>query len=161
MLMVALLQAPDSMVVVPRSSLSPAQLEQLTTDQRTRNYGKWVGLGKEIGEAVNGSLSAITTQANNFANTGVGKLTVFLVVWKVIGRQFTQLVFGTGFFIVAMILWIWTYKTKAKDHSVLVKVNADKSKEYRLIMGDSDWAGALWGIFFVIAILTCMIIFIH
>ena len=34
---------------------------------------KWAGIGDEIGKAVNSSLSAVTTQANNFGQTGSWK----------------------------------------------------------------------------------------
>jgi len=157
-------QQTDSLVTVPASMLTAAQratIDEQSLNARMKAYGQWVGLGKEVGEAVNGSLSAVTAQANNFANTNVGKITVALVVWKVIGWQATQLVVGCVLFVVFLICWQWAFRKLALDHSVLIKINADKSKEYRIIEGDDKWKVGMWVSFFIGISICLLVIFVH
>jgi muconolactone delta-isomerase len=76
-------QVRDSMVAVPASLLTAdqkAQMEVAATQAKIQTYGKWVGLGKEVGEAVNSSLAAVTDQTARFADTKVGKVTMALVI---------------------------------------------------------------------------------
>ena len=158
--LVAQRQTPQ--VSIPESLLTPQQKAALDAAQlqdRVAQYGKWVGLGDEIGKAVNSSLSAVTTQASNFANTNVGKITVALVVWKVIGTDITQLFVGLGWFVIFIISWQWAMRKWAMDHKVLSKVNADKSKEYTIVKGDNDWRVGLWLSLFGALVIGLIIIF--
>src|ERR1700683_3390454 len=98
--------AQEEMVSVPRSQLTEQQKANLGTDKAR----SWVGMGKEIGEAVNSSMSAITTQSNNFAQTPVGKLTVFIVIWKVVGDQAVHIGGGIIELLVFTPLWVWSYR---------------------------------------------------
>lgn len=91
---------------VPKSKLTEQQRAEFQVDSAR----SWVGTGKEIGEAVNSSLAAITTQSNNFAQTPVGKLTVFIVIWKVVGDQFLHVVGGILELLLCIPVWIWSYR---------------------------------------------------
>lgn len=89
--------AQAEMVTIPKSTLTKEQVvatEQAALQSRINTYGKWVGLGKEVGEAVNGSLTAVTEQTAKFADTKIGKIMTVVVVWKVIGRDVTGIVFA-------------------------------------------------------------------
>lgn len=100
----------DDKILVPRSILTSDQIAKAkSTDLRT-NVHEWAGLGKEVGEAVNASLSAVTTQANAFAQTGVGKLTVILVVWRVLGDQLIHVAFGVLELLIFLPAWFWSYR---------------------------------------------------
>lgn len=118
-------------VTMKKSDLTPDQLAKIQKDQtvgdinkRIETYGKWVGMGKEIGEAVDSSLGAITNQADHFAHTGVGKLTVALVIWKVVGDQAVHIVAGIIEVLIFLPLWIWSYRKFCFAHRVLVKKEA-------------------------------------
>lgn len=109
-------QRPDSMVVVPSSMLTDAQvanLELQTTQAKVAQYGEWVGLGAEIGEAVNGSLAAVTEQTANFARTEVGKITMAVVVWKVIGNDILGIIFTFFLWLTILPIWVWSFKKHA------------------------------------------------
>lgn len=111
----------DEKVTVPKSMLTQDQISQLNQNNIKNNVSSWAGVGKEVGEAVNSSLSAITTQTNNFAQTGVGKVTVAIVVWKVLGDQIVHLVFGLIEMVVFLPLWIWSYRRTCLDRRIKVK----------------------------------------
>jgi uncharacterized membrane protein len=125
-------RAQDSeKVLVPKSILTPEQLDEATKGDLKTNVHEWAGLGKEVGEAVNQSLSAITEQANTFAKTGVGKLTVILVVWKVIGDQAVHVLFGLVELLVFLPLWIWSYRRTCLTRRFQVEKGKWQVVEYK------------------------------
>ena len=94
----------DSLVTVPRSSLTQSQLatvEAKNIQEKAKAYGSWVGVGREIGEAVNSSLSAISDNAAKFADTKIGKISMAIVVWKVVGSDVLSVFYA---FIVVFVL---------------------------------------------------------
>lgn len=124
------------MVTVPKSALTAdqlAQVEQRNLQDKISTYGKWVGLGKEVGEAVNSSLSALTSQADNFAKTGVGKFTLFMVAWKVLGSDIMDIVIAVPIMMLLTSLFIWSYRKSCTTRSVLVGVQADGAKSYEIV----------------------------
>lgn len=104
---------PDSMVTIPRSALTQAQLSTVEATQiqeKAKAYGAWVGVGKEVGEAVNSSLSAISDNAAKFADTKVGKLSMGVVVWKVVGSDILGILYAGIIVFVGLPVLIWSYR---------------------------------------------------
>lgn len=102
--------AQEKTYSVPESQLTQDQLKKLKGTDIKENVHAWAGVGKEVGEAVNNSLQAITTQTNNFAQSGVGRVTIALVVWKVLGDQLIHILGGLIELIVFLPLWVWSYR---------------------------------------------------
>ena len=100
----------EEVVSVPRSALTTEQKASYDTEAALRKAGKYVGLGKEIGEAVNSSLTALTDSTAKFAHTSVGKFVLVIVAWKVIGQDATQLFIGVIFAIVWISIWYRSFK---------------------------------------------------
>ena len=73
-----------SAVEIPDSLLTPDQKAFVSQKTTQASVSGWVGIGKEVGDAVNSSMSAITTQTNNFANTPVGKYVLWIVTYTVL-----------------------------------------------------------------------------
>jgi len=121
---------PQEKVTVPKSMLTQEQLSQLNQKNLRENVSGWAGVGKEIGEAVNSSLQAVTTQSNNFAQTGVGKLTVILVVWKVIGDEFLHVAVGLLELVIFLPVWIWSYRRTCITRSFTMPDKTVKVIEY-------------------------------
>ncbi len=121
-------QQSNDTVVVEEDDLTPDQLAKIqqkqvedSIDQRIAHYGKWVGLGKEVGVAVDSSLSAITNQADHFSQTGVGKITIALVIWKVLGDQAVHILAGGVEFLIFLPIWVWSYRKFCMSHRVLIE----------------------------------------
>lgn len=108
------LMAQDSvMVSVPRSALTPQQMaavEAKSIKDKAEAYGAWVGVGKEVGEAVNSSLSAISDNAAKFADTKVGKFAMFVVAWKVLGSDILGVFYALIIVFVGLPVLIWSYR---------------------------------------------------
>jgi hypothetical protein len=93
------------MVLVPKSVLAPGQLEQIQLQDKIETYGKWVGLGKEVGIAVNDGIRAITAQADTLSHTKLGTYIMFLIGWKVMGKDLVQLLVGIPLLFFGILIW--------------------------------------------------------
>lgn len=158
-------KAPEEMVTVPKSSLTPAQAmdaEQASLQARITTYGKWVGLGKEVGEAVNGSLAAVTEQTAKFADTKIGKIMTIVVVWKVIGRDITAMVFVTCLWgVVGTILTIMLFRSGLPRTVKETSTSKDGVTTTTYTKQDGDEASfgtAILG-FVILLLISCIAIF--
>jgi hypothetical protein len=148
-------------VTIPKSQLTDQQKADLAANAlkaKTDQYGKWVGIGHEVGVAVNEGMSAVTTQANNFAQTPVGKWTMFVIIFKVVGNTFMGYIIGAVMAVTIMPFWIWSYR-KYLPKKYLKKVNYDPttgkkiSEDYGYGVSDEDmdedvlngWKAGHWG----------------
>jgi len=75
---------------VPDSLLTADQLTKLNASAKVENAKAtvevakgYIGLGHEVGVAVNDAMSAITEQANKFANTEVGRMVKWIILYKI------------------------------------------------------------------------------
>jgi hypothetical protein len=118
MLPVMLYAQEEEKVTVPKRLLTQQQLEQMNGGNLRQNVSAWAGIGKEVGEAVNSSMQAITTQSNNFAQTGVGKMTMAIVVWKIFGDQLIHILGGVVETILFVPLWIWSFRKTCITRSI-------------------------------------------
>lgn len=109
-------------VDVPDSLLTETQrqkLQLIDTKAKVETARGYLGLGKEIGIAVNDAMSAITDQGNRFANSDLGRF----VKWIIIYKLFKNLVLAiltiilTWIFYVGFNVWIFfTYRRDAVAH---------------------------------------------
>jgi len=112
-------------------SLSQAEINKLPPDMKAKieamqtkkevtqnieSLGEWAGLGNEVGQAVNGALVALTKTAGDFSKTELGKFTMFMVAWKVMGGDMVRLIVGSFiilfFFTFFVIKWFTTCRPK-------------------------------------------------
>lgn len=98
--------AQEKTITVKESDLTAEQLAAIQqrvkaeqTVETVKTYGKLAGIGKEIGTAVNEGLSAVVETSDKFSKTDVGKITIFLIGWKIMGRDAVRMV-------IAIILWL-------------------------------------------------------
>ena len=104
--------AQEKMVSVPESQLTEQQKLQISQQSVTttiESASKWVGLGKEVGEAINGGLIALTHNADTLSRTNVGKFTMFMIAWKVMGTDLIQLTVGSVVFILIITISMFYY----------------------------------------------------
>lgn len=167
LLLSCLAVAQEKTYSVPESQLTEEQKSKFTKPNAltVQNVHDWAGLGKEIGEAVNGSLSAVTTQANNFAQTPVGKLTAAVVIFKVIGDPAIHIAVGMVEAIVLLPLWIWSYRRflprkvlvseKRNDAGKIIERNYDLKL---LLKSEAEVQGFIVGHYFMLIALAVVIL---
>ena len=147
------------------------QIEQQAALQDTKakveQYGAWVGLGKELGSAIDGGLTAVEKHADNIANTKVGVFTMALIAYKVIGTDVVQFVVGTLFAAIWIPVFIFFAYRNIVQRQVLKRVTygADgkvTDRTYETVnegVATGDEAFIYFGCFAVLAAGTCAIIF--
>ena len=126
---------------------------------------KWVGMGKEIGLAFNECLSSLTKTASDFADTKLGKFTMFLIAYKVLGTDILQVAIGLLFIIITLTTSLYIWRSKGKDKKVLIsrKWNSEGKGfevKYEILRGDNDWASTAVIVFTVGLLVSAFIMFI-
>jgi len=96
------------------SDLSPELQAQIQKEQENivitkelEQYGEWAGMGKEIGVAVKEGLSALTSEVEKVSKTDVGKLTMFIIAYKVIGDDAKAIIFGPFLMLFLTIVYLY------------------------------------------------------
>lgn len=136
----------------PEAYMTPEQLAKYQSDmhiaelqKKLDTYGNWVGVGSEVGIAVKEGLMAVVDVADKFGGTDVGKFTIVMVAWKVMGKDVIRIVLGIIFLIIITFLFLMIYKNLYKNERKLIKKPAlfdfSTPKEYQVIEKDTTWDG--------------------
>lgn len=137
--------AMSEKILVDKSALPPELVKSLEVQAKLdeekakiETYGKYVGLGKEVGMAMNEGLSALTDNAEKFASTKPGQFTMFIIAYKVLGKDLIQAVFGIIFFLVGTAIFIWMWRRNGIVRRIAVETPKDAPKKYELYEPDSN-----------------------
>lgn len=163
----AFAQQPN-MVTVDVNQLTPearSQIELAQTKEKIAQYGSWVGVGSEVGSAIDAGLTAVAKHADNIADTKLGMFAMVIIAYKVIGTDLVQLVVGLGLatlWIPAFFLVLWK-KAIPRKYCSDVFYDKDSDKVARKCYRETDGAGdelILYPIVFcVMSALNCAVIF--
>ena len=126
-------QAQDtSIMVVKKSDLPAALVQQLETknsvESTLQTYGKWAGMGKEIGVALREGLGALNDETNRFADTKVGFFVMFIIAFKVLGNPIIQLLIGIPLLIFGTVIFIVWFKRMVLPRTYLVSKDVVKEE---------------------------------
>lgn len=167
-------------VTINKSDLTPEQLAKLQTQaqvqQITSNVkiaSEWAGTGKEIGIAIKDGLGAASDGVVNFAATPPGKLTMFLIAWKVMykdvfetAKSITGLIVGIPLLIAVDWFVVTVYWRSTRSRRVLVsseglfrKKTYAQEDTWFLKMNDDAQLGTQ-ALFLIGSVIVNMIIFI-
>lgn len=136
--------------------LTPAQQLQFEKDlqlaemeKKMEQYGKWVGVGGEVGQAINEGLMAVVDVSDKFGKTDVGKFTLVMVAWKVMGKDIVRIFLGIIFLTIISVFIFKSYKSSFTSRRVLIKNPGflNFPKEYEVVRpteSSSDWESAIW-----------------
>ena len=102
--------------IFAQKTLTKEQYDALPLDvkQQIEDVSSYpsISWGKEIGIAVNESLTAIEQTAINIANSKIGNVAIFLVIWKFCARDILGIIFS----MVIICFGIWGYNKFWKNH---------------------------------------------
>lgn len=116
----------EQMVTVPKTWVHPERQSQLQHADQTNPY---LGIGKEIGDAVKSSLESVVEVSNKFADTPVGKFTLFILAWKLIGREMLGVVLGLPLYMAGVAIWIWFIRRMFFGRWIKVRNEQGKKEE--------------------------------
>jgi hypothetical protein len=137
-------------ITVNTSDLTPDQLAKIkaqqeleTMQQKLDTYGKWVGVGGEIGIAVREGLNSVVDVADKFGKTDVGQFTLIMIAWKVMGKDIVRIVLGFIFLVAMTWLIVKVYRTTYLPKRILVENPGFMKypKKYEIVKPDSSWDG--------------------
>ena len=72
----------------------------------------WGELGANMGKAMVGAAKEVGVAANEFSQTSLGKIVVFLAAYKIVGQDVLGVIFGTLILIFGYSLAVWLLTTK-------------------------------------------------
>lgn len=93
------------------AAVKAAIANKMKTDEITtkiETYGKWAGMGKEIGTAAREGLGAVKDVAIDLSNSNLGKTVMFLIIWKVAGVDMVRMIIG---FLIMIVITIFVTKS--------------------------------------------------
>ncbi len=111
---------------------------------------EWVDIGEGIGAGVAAAARETGQVVNEFAQTPVGKMTTFVILYKVVGKDILGVVVGTILIIAFVTIWL-VYTNKLFSKEKTITINADKSRviQYR----DREWSdGQYFTAFLAVAV---------
>ena len=140
---VVMSQSTSEKITVNTSDLTADQLAKITAEKQLvelekkyETYGKWVGVGGEIGTAIKEGLSSVVDVADKFGGTQVGKFTMIMIAWKIIGKDILIIVFGVLFATIFTIFIFKYHKNNFTTHRIVVEDNGWKfwlPKKYEIV----------------------------
>lgn len=159
----------------PEQYLTKEQLDKYNQDlkiaeleKKLQTYGNWVGIGGEIGDAVKEGLSAVVDVADKFSGTNVGKFTMFMIAWKIMGDNIFGYMFGTLYFLISTIVFVRIFRRLIRPRKMVINDPGflRYPKKCEIIpapFDNEDSAGAASLIFAVVMFanigITCAILF--
>lgn len=83
----------------------------MITNADPEKVDQWVNIGSNIGKGLAGAAKELGVQINEFSDTKVGQLTVFLIVWHIMGNMIYHFIGGILVWIIGF-LAIWFIRAK-------------------------------------------------
>lgn len=160
----------DSMIMVKKSDLPSNIVQKYETIEKVESFGKWVGLGKEIGTSVKEGLGALTEETDKFSKTGVGKFTMFMIAFKVLGYPIIQLFIGGILLFIGICIFVYYLLNYCKEYKFSKKTikhpdNSIETTEEMVTLLQTGELNARVGYGFLIfvgyVLITILITFIH
>ena len=111
-----------------RDTLKRVMDKRGRSDNIRSEVSAWAGIGKEVGTAVNEALGAVVDNAEKFGTTKVGTITIYLVIWKIIGQQLLFTIMGAIGWIITLAILIWSYRRTCISRRILVEKSKDGKK---------------------------------
>lgn len=155
----------DSMILVKKSDIPQNIVQKYENEQNIQKIGKWVGVGKEVGTAMKEGLGALTNETDKFSKTGVGKFTMFIIAYKVLGNDIMRIILGFMLTIIATSMFIWYFITNCKQKTKIEETNNNGviiKKETPLFSSETldNRTLSAFILFFIGMLFICLLMFV-
>jgi hypothetical protein len=149
------------------SQLTESQKVQVKSETVSTQTTGWIGFGKEVGTAMKEGLSALNDEVNKFSQTDAGHFTMFVIAYKVMGKDILHAVFGIGFTAIFFIMFSFFYYRNCVVRRIVIEKSGPwnaKVKRYSVVNQLSDEQNVSRAIhaviFIVVLIIMIMVTFI-
>lgn len=130
-------------IIVEKSNTMPAPRKML----------EWAQMGEGIAKALGAACKELSIEVNEFSKTPVGELTTFVIVWKMIGKDFINIFIGIGLLIVSLTFW-W----KSLYKVMLEQIQGKNGEFHPKFEFESSDARFFVGLFFTFAPIIIILI---
>lgn len=123
---------------------------------------EWVDIGEGIGAGVAAAARETGQVVNEFAVTPVGKMTTFVILWKVIGKDLLGVIVGSIVMVAFTTIWL-VYTNRLFSKEKTVTINADKSRvvSYRdRVWSEGDGFTAFMAVVIFLVVNTLLLSFV-
>lgn len=97
--------------VYARNAAKPENQAPVEAPKKTVDTVKeWASIGSQIGAGLAASARELGLAANDFAKSPVGKLTMFIIIWRYVGHAIVSDIFGFVWLITLIPIWIYLYR---------------------------------------------------
>ena len=103
-------------------------LDKVQTNPEKVN--QWIEIGSNIGKGLAGAAKELGVEVNTFVATPMGQLTIWLIVWHIMGATLIHF-FGAFIFWIVGFIGIWFIRNKVLDKD---KYLSDDAKSFMSIM---------------------------
>lgn len=105
---------------------------EIPTAEKLTEYAQ---VGEQIAKAIGAAAKECGVAVNDFVQTPVGKLTTFIIVYKLIGRDLIHYICGVGFFFV---VWLALSRICGKRGFKKEIIYDDKGKKSKVLFNNFD-----------------------
>ena len=118
---------------------------------------KWVDVGTAVGKGLVATAREVGVEVNEFAKTGVGKLAIVLLIWKVMGSDVIHIVGGIMWFLIALPMWMYYFRKLCVVKSIEYNEKGKKSNVVHFNKGEVEEARITMAFAIVIIIAIGMV----
>lgn len=140
-LALVLISATGASQYIDTDNLTPQQIAefQLAIEKKRQenanptsveNLSKYAELGQNIGVALAATAKEVGVAVNDFSGTTIGKVTIGLIVYKIVGSEIIRKAFALFFFVCGGFVWLRIFRRLCLVESTLYHENG-KVKEVR------------------------------
>jgi hypothetical protein len=123
----------------------------LGVNPKVKSASKIAGLSLEVGTAVNDALSSLTNRTEQIAKTNAGKLTLYMIAYKIMGKSLVRLTVGIPILLLFIFLFIaWWAKIGVPQ---IIPKKTNTAGEFTTELKHANIGEQLlWGCIFLVAI---------
>ena len=99
----------------------------------TEQVNQWVDVGKNIGMAITSVAKELGVAVDSFMNTTTGKITMGLIIYKVIGRDLIHIMVGISLLITLLSLWVYFFRKLCVIKSITIEYPTEKFKKIKRV----------------------------
>lgn len=162
------LKAYQQIKMVAEGKKPDFDISRITPEQIDR-YGQ---IGKAFGEAFKECWTTVSSDAEKFAQSDAGKMTMILIAWKIMGSdaiglldQFVQYFVGMLFFTISTIIFVYSFKRNCMSKRTVVSKTKKGFFTTHIVYGAAErpihegYAG-FYALLYIVSVgVSCIIIF--
>lgn len=144
----------DGLTPIQKAELQMKHAELLEKSGSEKNVEKvreWAELGQSVGVALVATAKELGIAVDDFAQTGVGKVTIGVLVWKIMGKEVTRVVVSIIYLISGVWLWNVYFRKMCIVKSISYETNSKKVSKIEHWGSESNQDGLRFCMFLALA----------